>query len=88
MQFYEDLRPLGGAGSGSGSVPIYMVGEACFRLEGPTSQVARPESITAWKQDFFMPQPIVPEWKSLVSTQGGTVSTEEGLYALACAVGR
>ena len=27
VQFYEDLHPLGGSGAGSGSVPIYMVGE-------------------------------------------------------------
>ena len=86
VQFYEDLYPRG---AGSGSVPIYMVGEGCSWLEGPTSQVASPETVTTGKQAAsLMPQPIVPDWKSLVSTQSGVVSTEEGLYALACAVGR
>ena len=88
VQFYEDLAPLGAAGAGSGSTPIYMVGEGCSRLGGATSQAARLETITAGKQASLMPQPILPDWKSLVSTHGGTVSTEEGLYALACAVGR
>lgn len=88
VQFYEDLHLLGGTGSGSGSVPIYMVGEGCSQLREATSQAAMPGKVTAEKQASLMPQPIVPEWKSLVSTQGRTVSTAEGLNALACAVGR
>ncbi len=88
VQFYEDLDPLGGSGAGAGSVPIYMVGEGCSWLGGATRQAALPETITAGEQAFVIPQPIVPDWKSLVSTRGGAVSTEEGLYALACAVGR
>jgi len=88
VQFYEDLHLLGGAAAGSGSVPIYMVGEGCSLLGGAAGQVARREAITAGKQAFSTPQPIMPDWKTLVSTQGGTVSSEEGLYALACAVGR
>jgi hypothetical protein len=88
MQFYEDLHPLGGIAVGSGSVPIYMVGEGFSPIGGAASQTATPETITAGKQASSTPQPILPDWRTLVSTQGGTVSSEEGLYALACAVGQ
>ena len=88
VQFYEDLHPCGSTEAGSGSVPIYMVGEGFSRIGGATGQVAPLEAITAGKQAPSTHQPILPDWKTLVSTRGGTVSSEEGLYALACAVGR
>ena len=88
VQFYEDLHPLGGATAGSWSVPIYMVGEGFSRIGGAASQVARLEAITVGKQAASTPQPILPDWRTLISTKTGTVSSEEGLYALACAVGR
>lgn len=88
VQFYHDLYPPGGATADSGSVPIYMVGEGFSRIGRAASQLATLEAITTGKQASSTPQPILPDWKTLVSTQGGTVSSEEGLYALACAVGR
>jgi len=88
VQFYEDLSPPGGTAAGSGSVPLYMVGEGFPQIGGAASQVATLEAITAGKQASSTLQPIIPDWKTLVSTQGGTVSSEEGLYALACAVGQ
>ena len=88
VQFYEDLHPLGGATAGSWSVPIYMVGEGFSRIGGAAGQVAELEALTAQKQASSMPQPILPDWRTLISTKTGTVSSEEGLYALACAVGR
>lgn len=88
VQFYEDLYPPGEAAAGSGSVPLYMVGEGCSRTGGAAGQAASLEAITARTQASSMPQPILPDWKTLVSARGGTVSSEEGLYALACAVGR
>jgi hypothetical protein len=87
IQFYEDLQPYGGAVGGSGSVPIYMVGEGFSRIGGAAGQNATIEPLTAGEKAFSTPQPILPDWKSLVSTKGGTVSSEEGLYALACAGG-
>ena len=88
LQFYEDLHPLGGTARGSRSVPIYMVGEGFSRIGGAAGQLARHEAITTGKQASSTLQPILPDWKTLVSTKGGTVSSEEGLYALACAGGR
>jgi hypothetical protein len=88
VQFYDDLYPPGGTAADSCSVPLYMVGEGCSRIGGAAIQLAQLEAITAGKQASSTPQPILPDWKTLVSTQGGTVSSEEGLYALACAGGR
>ena len=88
VQFYEDLHPFGGTLAGSGTVPIYMVGEGFSRIGGAVSQVATLEAIPVGKQASSTPQPILPDWKTLVSTSGGTVSSEEGLYALACAMGQ
>ena len=88
VQFYEDFHFPGGKKAGSGSVPIYMVGEGFSRIGGAAGQLARHEAITTGKQASSTLQPILPDWKTLVSTKGGTVSSEEGLYALACAGGR
>jgi hypothetical protein len=88
VQFYEDLHPHGGAGAGSGSVPIYMVGED-FSQRGPVhNNSVDVTHITTQKNECLIDNLVLPDWKALVSTKSGTVSTEEGLYALACAVGR
>jgi hypothetical protein len=88
MQFYEDLCPHGGAAGGSGSVPIYMVGEGFSQRGAIADQSVEIKDITTQKQATYTHQPILPDWKTFVSTKNGTLSSEEGLYALACAGGR
>jgi hypothetical protein len=88
VQFYEDLHPHSEAAVGSGSVPIYMVGEGVSRIEGGAGKMAGLEALTAGKYESLLSQPIMPDWKAFVSTKNGTISSEEGLYALACAGGR
>lgn len=88
MQFYEDLYPPDGAAARSSPIPLYMVGEGWSKIDGATSQVAEREAIRIGTQASSTPQLILPDWKALVSMRGMTVSSEEGLYALACAVGR
>jgi hypothetical protein len=88
LQFYGDLHPRGGTGAGSRSVPIYMVGEGFSRSGGAVGQMARLEALTTGNEASLPPQPILPDWKTLVSTTKGTISSEGGLYALACAGGR
>jgi hypothetical protein len=88
MQFYEDLCPHGGAAGGSGSVPIYMVGEGFSQRGAIADQSVEINAITTQKQYTYTHQPILPDWKNFVSTKNGTLSSEEGLYALACAGGR
>jgi hypothetical protein len=88
VQFYEDLHPHRGAAGGSGSVPIYMVGESFSQRGVIAEQPVEIKALTAEKQSTYTPHVILPDWKALISTKNGTVSSEEGLYALACAGGR
>jgi hypothetical protein len=88
IQFYEDLHPTGRTAAESDSVPIYMVGEGFSRREGVFSQISALEDITTEKQASLLPRLILPDWKALFSLQGGTVSSEKGLYALACVGGQ
>lgn len=88
VQFYEDLYPPVGTAAGSRQIPLYMVGEGVPKREDRVAQVAEPEALTFGTQASSTPQLILPDWKTLVSTRGATLSSEEGLYALACAVGR
>lgn len=88
VQFYEDLHPQRGATGGSGSVPIYMVGEGCLRKEPILNHMVDVSDASARNQTFYKSQTIMPDWKALVSTKNEAVSSEEGLYALACAGGR
>ena len=88
LQFYEDLHPPGETGTGSGSVPIYMVGEGFSQRGVVSEQAVEVSPVTTQKQLNLMPRSIRPDWKALVSTKHGTISSERGLYALACAGGR
>jgi hypothetical protein len=88
VQFYEDLHPHRGAAGGSGSVPIYMVGESFSQRGVIAEQPVEINAITAQKQYIYMTHVILPDWKTLISTKNGTLSSEGGLYALACAGGR
>jgi hypothetical protein len=87
VQFYEDLHPHRGVAGGSGFVPLYMVGEGFSQRGAITDLSVEVASVTAQQQTYLMNQPILPDWKTLVSTKSGTVSSEAGLYALACAGG-
>ena len=88
VQFYEDLYPSGESVADSRTVPLYMVGEGVPRKEGGVGQAGEREALTIGTEAALMPQLILPDWKTLVSVQGATLSSEEGLYALACAGGR
>jgi len=88
VQFYEDLHPPGGTAGGSGSVPICMVGEGFSPGRLIADQADEIKAVTAGKQVASTPQLILPDWKTMVSVKGETLSSEEGLYALACAGGR
>jgi hypothetical protein len=88
VQFYEDLYPSEGTSADSRSVPLYMVGEGVPRREGGADPVTGCGASTSETGSSLMPQLILPDWKTLVSVQGATLSSEEGLYALACAGGR
>jgi len=88
VQFYEDLHPHRGAAGGSGSVPIYMVGEGFSQRGVIADRPVEISAVTTQEQYTYTIQSIMPDWKTLVSTKNGTVSSEEGLYALACAGGR
>jgi hypothetical protein len=88
VQFYEDLHPPGGAAAGSCSVPLYMVGEGVPKREGGADLVTGGGASASEAGASSIPGLILPDWKTLVSVQGATLSSEEGLYALACAVGR
>jgi hypothetical protein len=87
VQFYEDLHPPGWRPADSDSVPIYMVGAEFFQVGGAFGKISATETVTSRKQATFLSKPIQPDWKALISLQGGTVSSEEGLYALACVGG-
>lgn len=87
VQFYDDLYPRG-ASKETGSLPIYMVGEGCDRIVGSSDQSDRRGAISIGNEATSVLQPIFPDWKTLVSTQKATISSEEGLYALASVVGR
>ena len=88
VQFYEDLYPVVGAAAGSCSFPLYMVGEGVPRIEGGVGPVTGCGASASETEASSIPELILPDWKTLVSVQGATLSSEEGLYALACAVGR
>ncbi len=88
VQFYEDLCPHGGAARGSGSVPIYMVGEGSSQKGMIYGNMVDVSSVTTRKQECISPQAVLPDWKTLFSMKNGTISSEGGLYALACAGGR
>jgi hypothetical protein len=88
VQFYEDLHPSGGTGAESRSIPIYMVGEGFSQKGDIANQVVEVEYSNIRKQTSFTYKKILPDWKTLISTKDETISSEEGLYALACAVGR
>lgn len=88
VQFYEDLHPHRGAVGGTCSVPIYMVGEGVSRIGGGVGAITGLEALTDGKYKALLSRPILPDWKAFVSTKNGTISSEEGLYALACAGGR
>ena len=88
VQFYEDLYPSGGAVADSRTVPLYMVGEGVPRIEGGVGLVTGVGAGASEPQASSTPQLILPDWKTLISTRDATLSSEEGLYALACAVGR
>jgi hypothetical protein len=88
LQFYEDLHPHGETGTGSGSVPIYMVGEGSSQKGMIYENMADVSSVTTRKQEYISHPTVLPDWKTIVSTKHGTISSERGLYALACAGGR
>jgi hypothetical protein len=67
-----------------------MVGEALTRIEGIAGQLFEHKEQIDGKSSTWTNPVIRPDWKTLVSTKKGGVSTipsEEGLHALACAVG-
>ena len=88
VQFYEDLYPSGEAVADSRTVPLYMVGEDVPRKEGGGGPITGCGASASETGASSIPELILPDWKTLVSVQGATLSTEEGLYALACAGGR
>jgi|CXWL01.1.fsa_nt_gi Tfp pilus assembly PilM family ATPase len=88
LQFYEDLHPTGVTGSVAYSSPIYMVGEGCSRKWPAFNGTVEVNDISDRYKVYFSNHSILPDWKTLVSTNHGTISSEEGLYALACAGGR
>ena len=88
LQFYEDLHPPGETGAGSGSVPIYMVGEGSSQKRMVYENMVDVSSVTKRKHDNISHQTVLPDWKTLVSTKKEAISSERGLYALACAGGR
>ena len=88
VQFYEDLFPSGGVVADPRTVPLYMVGEGVPRREGGAGPVTGVGASASATGASSIPELILPDWKTLVSLQGATLSTEEGLYALACAGGR
>jgi hypothetical protein len=88
LQFYEDLHPKGAAGTGAYSAPIYMVGEGCTRNGNIYNHLVEVNDLYNRNKSIYMSQIILPDWTALVSTKNGAISSEEGLYALACAVAR
>jgi hypothetical protein len=88
LQFYDDLHPPGETGAGSGSIPIYMVGEGASQRGHVSNSMVEVSHVTTRKQANLMNQSILPDWKALVSTKNETVPSEGGLYALACVGGR
>ncbi len=88
LQFYEDLHPPGETGTGSGSVPIYMVGEGTSQKRTVDENMVDVSHVTTRKQENISLRTVLPDWKTLVSTKKEAISSEGGLYALACAGGR
>lgn len=88
VQFYEDLFPFGGSGAGSGSALIYMVGEGFSQRGLVHNNSVDVSRITTQKNECLIDNIVLPDWKALVSMKSETLFTQEGLYALACAVGR
>jgi hypothetical protein len=88
LQFYEDLHPTGKVGALASSAPIYMVGEGCSRKWHVLSCSVEVNGVSDRNNNNFSNASIAPDWKALVSTKNGTISSEEGLYALACAGAR
>jgi hypothetical protein len=88
VQFYEDLYPHRGVAGGSSSVPIYMVGEGFSQREVIDNQIVDVGVVTDRKYVSLTSHLILPDWKTLVSVKDETISSEGGLYALACAGGR
>jgi hypothetical protein len=91
VQFYDDLYPHGGIEPTSGAIPLYMVGEERNRTDlaaGGRDQQACSAPWSPGGQTSWQVQPIHMDWKILVGARSEAVQTEEGLCALACAVGR
>jgi hypothetical protein len=90
LQFYGDLYRRPGEPQRSGPVPIYMVGDSSWQLtgaEGPSAQAASAETIIAMEEAWWQVQAVRPDWTVMVRCRGQSFHTEDGLYALACAVG-
>ena len=79
VQFYEDLYPHGGGSPNSTRIPLYLVGDGLSKTEEPWSSGG---------QGSWQVKPIQPDRKILVGARSEALQTEEGLCALACAVGR
>jgi hypothetical protein len=88
LQFYEDHHPTGPEGAGAYSAPIYMVGEGVPKKWGMCNDLGEVSDVTRRDIKQATHQVLLPDWKTLVSTKNGTISSEEGLYALACAGAR